>query len=57
MAPNRFGNVRELPSGRFQARYRPRNGPHITAPHTFDTREEAEEWLQALRDSLSKDEE
>lgn len=51
-----FGNVRKLPSGRYQARY---FGPDGTrrpaqradgAPLTFDTRSDAEAWL-ALRQS------
>lgn len=38
-----------LLSGRFQARYRPRHGKEIRAPQTFETRAEAEEWLEQLR--------
>ena len=41
-----FTSVRELESGRFQARYRPRNGQH--AVRTFDTEEQARAWLAAL---------
>lgn len=41
-----FTSVRELESGRFQARYRPRNAQH--AVRTFDTEDQAREWLAAL---------
>lgn len=52
MAPNRFGSIRELPSGRFQARYRPLNGEHVTAPETFETLEEAQAWLDTIKATL-----
>ena len=51
-----FGNVRKLPSGRFQARYTGPDGQTYTArradggPLTFDTRGDAEAWL-SLRQS------
>lgn len=51
-----FGNVRKLPSGRFQARYTAPDGRMYSArretgqPLTFDTRGDAEAWL-ALRHS------
>lgn len=54
MAPKRFGNVRLLDSGRFQARYRPRNGAHVNAPETFDTQAEAEAWLDTLKQELDE---
>lgn len=41
----RFGNVRKLPSGRFQARYRGPDGGVYTAPNTFDTKRDADRWL------------
>lgn len=53
MSPNRFGSVRRLPSGRFQARYRPVDGDPITAPTTFATAAEAEAFLEALRAQLN----
>ena len=52
--PRPFGSVRMLPSGRFQARYRPRSGPHFTAPQTFDTEHQAQRWLEELRISINK---
>ena len=51
-----FGNVRKLPSGRFQARYTGPDGRTYSArtpagkPLTFDTRGDAEAWL-SLRQS------
>lgn len=44
-----FNSVRYLPSGRVNARYRPRNAEHRTK--TFDTLQEAEEWLESLESS------
>jgi integrase len=41
----RFGNVRELGSGRFQARYLGPDGIMRKAPHTFDSKSAAEQWL------------
>jgi len=41
----RFGRVRKLPSGRFQARYRGPDGIDRPAPHTFATKRDAEQWL------------
>ena len=41
----RFGRVRKLPSGRFQARYLGPDGLDRPAPTTFATRRDAERWL------------
>lgn len=41
----RFGNVRKLPSGRFQASYAAPDGTRVKAPTTFDTRGDATAWL------------
>lgn len=41
----RFGRVRRLPSGRFQARYLGPDGKDRPAPDTFATKTEAEVWL------------
>lgn len=40
-----FGNVRKLPSGRWQARYRNRGGRLVAAPETFATKGDAAAWL------------
>ncbi|MFC5831213.1 tyrosine-type recombinase/integrase [Nonomuraea insulae] len=45
MSKRRFGRVRKLPSGRFQARYQGPDGVDRTAPNTFATKKEAEIWL------------
>ncbi|MGO9298703.1 MAG: tyrosine-type recombinase/integrase [Streptosporangiaceae bacterium] len=41
----RFGAVRVLASGQWQARYRGTDGIMRPAPHTFPTKAEAERWL------------
>ncbi|MFI9231688.1 tyrosine-type recombinase/integrase [Streptomyces rimosus] len=41
----RYGSVRRLPSGRWQARYPDTNGDLRAAPETFDTKTDAEVWL------------
>jgi integrase len=41
----RFGNVRKLPSGRFQARYPGPDGVLRSAPETFPTQTAADEYL------------
>jgi integrase len=46
MAKRNFGALRQLPSGRWQARYRhPRTNRFIGAPSTFSTRKDAERRL------------
>jgi hypothetical protein len=46
--PGRFGAVRQLPSGRWQARYTGPDGLRRLAPNTFDTKKAAYRWLVAL---------
>src|SRR5690606_39059213 len=41
----RFGRIRRLPSGRWQARYPGPDGRDHTAPHTFPRKRDAEQWL------------
>ncbi|GAB2575726.1 site-specific integrase [Streptomyces capparidis] len=48
----RFGRVRKLPSGRWQARYRGPDGIDHPAPHTFGTKKEAERWLAKKEDEI-----
>jgi len=45
MAKRRFGRVRRLPSGRYQARYPGPDGSDRPAPDTFVTKTDAEVWL------------
>jgi hypothetical protein len=48
----RFGRVRELPSGRFQARYPGPDRLLRPAPTTFLTRVDAERWLSIVEAEL-----
>ncbi|MEU7906596.1 hypothetical protein [Actinoplanes sp. NPDC049118] len=48
----RFGNVRKLPSGRFQARYLGPDGIERTAPNTFDTERLAGKWLTLVESEI-----
>jgi integrase len=41
----RFGRVRELPSGRWQVRYKGPDGIDRPAPQTFESKTSAERWL------------
>lgn len=41
----RFGAIRKLPSGRYQARYLGPDAVERTAPQTFPTKKDAEVWL------------
>ena len=41
----RFGRVRQLPSGRWQARYQGPDGIDRAAPETFGSKTDAEVWL------------
>lgn len=48
----RFGNIRKLPSGRFQARYLGPDGIERKAPHTFDTDKAAGQWLTVVESEI-----
>lgn len=52
----RFGNIRALPSGRFQASYLAPDGLRRYAPETFETRKEAEDWLTLCEAELLRGE-
>ena len=45
MGKRRFGRVRQLPSGRWQARYQGPDGVDRPAPETFGNKTAAERWL------------
>lgn len=47
-----FGSVRRLPSGRYQARYSDEQGQRYTAPHTFEAKRAAEDWLATQQADL-----
>lgn len=51
-----FGNVRRLPSGKWQARYLGPDGLRRTAPHTFDTKTAAARWLRLTESELTRGE-
>jgi integrase len=51
-----FGNIRKLPSGRYQARYRGPDGKLRSAPHTFDRKSDAARWLSLKQAEISKGE-
>jgi hypothetical protein len=55
-AKRRFGRVRRLPSGRYQARYRGPDGIDRPAPVTFGTKSEAEVWLVKAEAEIRDDE-
>ncbi len=44
-----FGNIRKMPSGRYQARYRDAAGQLIAAPSTFATKADAGRFLDQIR--------
>jgi hypothetical protein len=51
-----FGGIRQLRSGRYQANYTGPDAVLHNAPHTFDTREDAEAWLTDVRRQISRGE-
>ncbi|KAB1094827.1 site-specific integrase [Micromonospora aurantiaca] len=51
----RFGRVRQLPSGRWQARYRGPDGLDHSAPRTFATRREADQFLAMVEGDIARD--
>ncbi|MFD0365634.1 tyrosine-type recombinase/integrase [Nocardia sp. GCM10030253] len=50
----RFGSVRKLPSGRWQASFTGPSGQRQNAPHTFRTQTDAERWLVNVESDISK---
>ena len=55
MTKRRFGRVRRLPSGRYQARYLGPDGVDRPAPETFATKGEAETWLVRIEADILND--
>ena len=53
-ARRRFGSVRRLPSGRWQARYWDAAGNRAGAPKTFATKADAQRWLSAAETDMSR---
>ena len=52
-SPRRFGTIRTLPSGRFQARYS-HLGKQVAADTTFKTKAEARRWLSSHETDLAR---
>lgn len=52
----RFGWVRKLPSGRFQASYLGPDGRRRNAPQTFETKTDAEQFLVHVESLMMRDE-
>ena len=50
----RFGWIRKLPSGRWQARYKGADGKLHPAPNTFRTKGMAEQWLAGIEADLMR---
>ncbi|WP_203665082.1 site-specific integrase, partial [Actinocatenispora rupis] len=50
----RFGKVRKLPSGRWQASFTAPDGTRQNAPETFKNRTEADRWLTLVEADLSR---
>lgn len=50
----RFGRVRQLPSGRWQARYPGPDGRDRPAPQTFESKGDADRWLSAVETDIGR---
>lgn len=50
----RFGRIRKLPSGRWQARYPDHSGRAVTAPATFPTKGDAARWLVTVEADMAR---
>ena len=55
MGKRSFGEVSRLPSGRYRARYTGPDGRRHSAPHTFDTKADADAWLTLERATIVTD--
>lgn len=49
-----FGTTRKLASGRWQARYIGPDGQRYTAPETFETKSDAQDWLNLTRADIER---
>ena len=50
-----FGNVRQLPSGRYQVRYTGSDGLQHTAPRTYGTKADANAYLATVQSDLVRE--
>ena len=55
MARRSFGNIRKLPSGRYQASYKGPDGRRHPAPQTFDSWQYAERYLVRVSAAIQED--
>jgi integrase len=56
MARRTFGTIRQLPSGRWHARFRARDGQQKGAPQTFTTKADAGRWLSRTQADIERGE-
>ena len=54
MSRRQFGRIRQLPSGRWQARYALEDGELRTAPRTFPTKGDAARYLASVETDLAR---
>ena len=54
MTKRRFGSIRKLPSGRWQATYSHPTAQRVTAPRTFRAKLDAEAWLADRRREIDR---
>jgi len=54
VSKRRFGSIRKLPSGRYQARYSGPDGRAHAAPDTFPTKTDAARWLSGVEADFSR---
>ena len=54
MGRRRFGKLRKLPSGRYQASFVGPSGQRQTAPNTFRTKTDADRWLVNVESDISR---
>ena len=52
----RFGWVRKLPSGRYQASYLGPDGSRINGPETYERRGDADQWLSTVESDMLRGE-
>jgi len=54
MSKRQFGNVRKLPSGRWQARYPDGSGRKVPADRTFSTKADANQFLSSVQTDMAR---
>ena len=56
MGRRTFGSIRQLPSGRWHARFRDRDGQQRSAPQTFAAKADAGRWLSRTQADIERGE-